>query len=175
MQASLPWPNSSIYGRTCALSSLRLFVEAKCAVQGSCLKPLWLTTPVMNFQGKSIITFLMNTLQRCCFSRLQKPLVPHINQKALIANRSLSPALSRYISVPPVDTGLQLNCCVITRSRRLLWPLHANCANLHGNMWLNKVNGTFRLKLLLCANTHHRPTSLSLWTWDDASSPRLLR
>lgn len=30
------WPNSSIYGKTSALSLLKLFVEAKCAEQGSC-------------------------------------------------------------------------------------------------------------------------------------------
>lgn len=32
------WPNSGIYGETCALSVLKLFVEVKRAVQGSCLK-----------------------------------------------------------------------------------------------------------------------------------------
>lgn len=61
------WPNSGIYGKTCALSLLKLFVEAKRAVQGSCLNLLWLSTRMMNFQGESIITFLMNTLQRWCF------------------------------------------------------------------------------------------------------------
>lgn len=34
------WPNSGIYEKKCALSLLKLFVEAKCAMQGSCLKLL---------------------------------------------------------------------------------------------------------------------------------------
>ncbi len=45
------WPNSGIYGETCALSLLKLFVEGKCSVQGSCLKWLWLSTRMMNFRG----------------------------------------------------------------------------------------------------------------------------
>lgn len=48
------WPNSDIYEKTCALSSLKLFVEAKRAVQGSCSKLLWLSTRMMNFQGKAL-------------------------------------------------------------------------------------------------------------------------
>ena len=118
------WPNTGIYGKTCALSLLKPFVEAKRAVQGSCLKLLWLSTRMMNFQGKSIITFLMNTLQRwCVFFSLQKPLASHINERHLLQTEASALWLSQYISHITVNKGLGLNCYVIIQSRCLQWSL----------------------------------------------------
>lgn len=55
------WPNSHIYGETCALSSLELFVESRRAAQGSCLNLQRLGTRMMNSEEKSVVGFLMNT------------------------------------------------------------------------------------------------------------------
>lgn len=44
------WPNSVFMGKLCVLSVLKLFLEVKRAVQGSCLKLLWLSTQMMNLK-----------------------------------------------------------------------------------------------------------------------------
>lgn len=116
------WPNSGIYGKTCALSLLKLFVEAKCAVQGSCLKLLWLSTRMMNFQDKSIITFFNEHIAEVVFFPLQKPLISHINERDLLQTEASVLRLSQYISHFAVNKGLEL-CYVIIQSRCLQWSL----------------------------------------------------
>lgn len=63
------WPNSRIYGETCALSLLKLFVEAKRAAQGSAAARY----PDDELSGEQCNNFFNEHIVEVLFFPLQKP------------------------------------------------------------------------------------------------------
>lgn len=77
----------------CALSSLDLFVEGKLAVQGSCLKQLWVSSPEDELSGEKYNNvFNEHIAEVVFFFHFKSPLY---KWKALIANRS-SGSVTRF-------------------------------------------------------------------------------
>lgn len=151
------WPNSGIYGKTCALSLLKPFVAAKCRLSRG---PSSNQYPDDELSGLKYNSVFNEHIALVVFFPLQKPLVSHINERRLLQTEGCVFYLSqciRHITVNKSWTATSSFNPDATQSS-LFRQQKRSC----GALFVNKKPNLAPLGLIsACSTALHSPQSHS--------------